>query len=72
MEFSAISAKGTAPGKRAFHSCSVVGDVLYIFGGIAEDRTVFSDMFRYDISSNAWTQVKNRVPSSSQSRALVS
>lgn len=72
MEFSAISAKGTAPGKRAFHSCSVVGDVLYIFGGIAEDRTVFSDMFRYDISSSAWTQVENRVPSSSQSRALVS
>lgn len=72
MEFSAILARGTAPSKRAFHSCSTVGDTLYIFGGIAEDRTVLSDIYRYEISSNSWTQIETRVPSSSQNRPLVS
>lgn len=72
MEFSAIEAPGTAPNKRAFHSCSIVGDALYIFGGITDDRRVLSDMYRYDISSNSWTQIVNRLPSSSQNRPSVS
>ena len=72
MEFSAVLAGGTAPSKRAFHSCSIVGYALYIFGGITEDRAVLSDMYKYDISTNSWTEIKNRVPSSSQSRPLVS
>lgn len=72
MEFSAISAGGTAPSKRAFHSCSIVGGVLYIFGGITDDRTVLSDLYRYEISSNSWFRIEDHVPSSSQSRPLVS
>lgn len=72
MEFCAISARGTAPSKRAFHSCSVIGGQLYIVGGITDDRTVLSDMYRYDISSNSWTLIENGVPSSSQNRPLVS
>ena len=72
MEFCAVSAQGTAPSKRAFHSCSVVGGLLYIFGGIADDRTVLNDMYMYDVSSNYWSRIEDRVPSSSQSRPLVS
>lgn len=72
MEFSAISPRGNAPSKRAFHSCSVVGGALYIFGGITDDRTVLSDMYRYDVSSNSWSRIDDQVPSSSQSRPLVS
>lgn len=72
MEFSAILASETAPSKRAFHSCSIVGGKLYVFGGMAEDRMVLCDIFRYDISSNSWTQIENRVPGSSQNRPLVS
>ena len=72
MEFSPILAGETAPSKRAFHSCSIVGGKLYIFGGMAEDRMVLCDIFRYDISSNSWTRIENRVPSSSQNRPLVS
>lgn len=72
MEFSAISSRGTAPSKRAFHSCSVLGGALYIFGGITDDRTVLSDMYRYDVSSNSWSRIEDQVPSSSQSRPLVS
>ncbi|PFX18431.1 Kelch domain-containing protein 9 [Stylophora pistillata] len=72
MEFCAVSTKGIAPRKRAFHSCSVVGDVLFIFGGIASDRTVLNDMYMYHISSNSWSRIEDRELCSSQSRPLVS
>ena len=68
MEFCAILARGTAPSKRAFHTCSVLEGSLYVFGGITDDRTVLSDMYRYDISSNSWSAIESRVPRSSQSR----
>lgn len=72
MEFFAVSAHGIVPSKRAFHSCSVVGNFLYIFGGIAPNRTVLNDMYMYNISSNMWGRIEDRVPGSSQSRPLVS
>lgn len=72
MEFSAILARGTPPSKRAFHTCSVLEGSLYIFGGITDDRTVLSDMYRYDVSSNSWSAIESRVPRSSQSRPVVS
>jgi len=72
MEFSAISAPGIAPNKRAFHSCSVLEGSFYIFGGITEDRTVLSDMYRYDVSSNSWSAIESRTPRSSQNTPLVS
>ena len=72
MEFSAISSRGAVPSKRAFHSCSVVGGALYIFAGITDDRTVLSDMYQYDVSSNSWSRIEDQVPRSSQSRPLVS
>ena len=68
MEFFAVSAHGIVPSKRAFHSCSVVGNFMYIFGGIALDRTVLNDMYMYNISSNMWSRIEDRVPGSSQSR----
>lgn len=72
MEFSAILARGTPPSKRAFHTCSVLEGSLYIFGGITDDRTVLSDMYPYDVSSNSWSAIESRVPRSSQSRPVVS
>ena len=72
MEFSAISTQETSPSKRAFHSCSVLDGSLYIFGGITDNRTVLSDMYRYDVSSNSWSAMESRLPRSSQSRPLVS
>lgn len=65
MEFCAIIPRGAAPRKRSFHTCSVLGGSLYIFGGITENKTVLSDMYRYEISSNVWDQVEHRVPSGS-------
>lgn len=67
MEFCAILPQGAAPSKRAFHSSSIVGGSLYIFGGITENRTVLSDMHRYEILSNFWTKVERRVPNCSHS-----
>ena len=74
MEFTAIFPNGDPPRKRAYHTCSIVGDALYILGGITGDKTVLSDMFRYEISSNSWTHIEDSVTTSrtSPSRALVS
>ena len=48
--------------KRAYHSCSVIGNSFYIFGGLSDRKTVSSDMYRYDMSTNTWTLVEPKGP----------
>lgn len=64
MEFSVVTAHGTTPTKRAYHSCSVVGNILFVFGGAGEDKTVLNSMDRCDIESDSWSKVET-VPGSS-------
>jgi hypothetical protein len=72
MEFIVVTTNGETPTKRAYHSCSAIGNSLFIFGGIREDRTVLDDMYRYNVEENSWTHIEDRVPRSSSSNPDVS
>ncbi|KAA8541052.1 hypothetical protein F0562_025015 [Nyssa sinensis] len=45
--------KGTPPIPRDSHSCTTVGDYLFLFGGQAEENTL-NDLHILDTSSNTW------------------
>lgn len=64
MDFSVVAANGQAPTKRAYHSCSVIENYLYIFGGIRDDKTVLNDIYRYDVEGKSWSRIEERPPSS--------
>ena len=72
MEFASVQISGCAPCKRGYHSCSVLGNSIYIYGGITEDKRVLNDMHKFDISTNTWARIEDKVPRSSPSLPLVS
>ena len=57
FNFEAISCKGTSPPKVAFHSCSVVQNRFYIFGGLDDRKCVQNGLFCFDFTCNEWTQI---------------
>eukprot|EP01132_Coremiostelium_polycephalum_P004267 gene4267-5339_t len=44
---------GTVPRGRQYHSCSVINDRMYIFGGY-DGRECKTDMFEYNLETNTW------------------
>lgn len=44
--------------KCAYHSCSVIENTVYVFGGLSEGKSVLSDMHRYDVLTNTWNLVE--------------
>eukprot|EP01097_Dermamoeba_algensis_P005731 TRINITY_DN3627_c0_g1_i1.p1 TRINITY_DN3627_c0_g1~~TRINITY_DN3627_c0_g1_i1.p1 ORF type:complete len:732 (+),score=161.29 TRINITY_DN3627_c0_g1_i1:33-2198(+) len=56
--------KGNGPSPRAFHSSSVFGKRIIIFGGIGEKKKYFNDVFVFDTDSMGWQQpeVTGEVP----------
>ncbi|XP_047965506.1 rho GTPase-activating protein gacHH-like [Salvia hispanica] len=45
---------GTPPTPRIGHSCTIVKDVLLVFGGLAEENILMNDLHIFRISSNEW------------------
>lgn len=72
MDFSVVTGHGTTPSKRAYHSCSVVGNCLFVFGGIGDDKTVLNTMDRYDAESGSWSRVESVTASVSSTVPKVS
>lgn len=53
-----ISPVGTAPEAKAVHQGGFIGGKFYVFGGInAEDQDT-NDLWSYDPTTNAWTQLR--------------
>ena len=67
MEFIPVHAAGPGPCKRSYHSCSLLGNYLYVYGGITEEKRVLNDLYRFDIASNTWTQIEEET---SRSRGI--
>ena len=44
--------------KRAYHSCSVIGNTIYVYGGLSEGKIVLNEMHVYDVSTNNWNLVE--------------
>lgn len=54
LEWSEVIVKnGEMPARRGFHSCTCVGDKLYIIGGDAQS-TFFSDVYTFNIVPQRW------------------
>ena len=49
MEWSQMYVAGTSPSARSRHTCNLVGNKLFVFGGGGEDGRVFNDLFVLDI-----------------------
>jgi hypothetical protein len=46
-----LQCTGSIPSPRVGHAAVVVGDVMYVFGGIAIDKTYLGDLTALDLSS---------------------
>lgn len=61
MEFFVILVWGIFLSKCVFYICFVLEGLLYIFGGIIDDRMVLSDMYWYDVFLNFWSVIESCV-----------
>lgn len=61
MEFFVVLVYGIVLSKCVFYFCFVIGNFLYIFGGIVLDRIVLNDMYMYNIFLNMWSWIEDRV-----------
>jgi N-acetylneuraminic acid mutarotase len=43
---------------RVYHTVTVVGSCLYIFGGETADGVYLNDLWKYDIIANTWDEIK--------------
>ena len=65
MISSPVSCTGTPPCSRSFHASTVVGDAIYIHGGLDAENKVLSSLHRFDTKFKKWSVVE---PSSSRQR----
>lgn len=57
FDFQIIPCNGTPPPKLSFHSCSLVRNKFYIFGGVDDKKNVQNQMFCFDPSTSHWSEV---------------
>ncbi len=57
-----LSVQAPKPSGRAVFGCDIVGDSIYIFGGIGSDFTPNNELWRFDIPSGTWTLVQENDP----------
>ncbi|KAH9893954.1 hypothetical protein C8Q73DRAFT_497053 [Cubamyces lactineus] len=50
---------GTIPSPRSGHSATVIGRVMYVFGGQGSDGSALGDLFAFDISDRHWHTFEN-------------
>ena len=55
FDFQAVSCSGASPPKVAFHTCSVVQNKFYIFGGLDDKKSVQNGLYCFDPVNNEWT-----------------
>ena len=48
---------GPIPSARSYHGCSLIGDNMYIFGGLDNNGNILSDVWAYSISRNTYVQI---------------
>ena len=58
MISSAISFTETPPCPRSFHASAVVGDGVYIHGGLDSGSNVLSDLYRFDTKLKSWRAIE--------------
>ena len=46
------------PPPRQDHAAVIYNNALYIYGGLGLDNIIYDDMWKYDFSSNSWTEIK--------------
>jgi N-acetylneuraminic acid mutarotase len=46
------------PPPRQDHAAVIYNNALYIYGGLGLDNKIYDDMWKYDFSSNAWTEIR--------------
>ena len=46
------------PPPRQDHAAIIYNGNLYIYGGIGPDSKIYDDMWKFELSSNSWTQIK--------------
>jgi hypothetical protein len=55
--WSTVSTTGQAPEPRAFHSATLIGDTLYIYGG-KKEQTAHKDMYELNMAEMKWSKPK--------------
>ena len=46
------------PPPRQDHAAVFYNNALYIYGGLGQDNKIYDDMWKYEFSSNSWTELK--------------
>ena len=46
------------PPPRQDHAAVIYNNALYIYGGLGQDNKIYDDMWKYEFSSNSWTELK--------------
>ncbi len=59
--WSLVSTTGGPPQNRVYHSASIIGSDMFIFGGLGLDSNLntlyFSDFWQYNVNAQTWTQL---------------
>ena len=50
--------EGDIPPPRQDHAAVIYNNALYIYGGLGMDNKIYDDMWKYEFSSNSWTELK--------------
>ncbi|KEY68688.1 hypothetical protein S7711_00562 [Stachybotrys chartarum IBT 7711] len=64
-KWSQLDCRGYIPCPREGHAASLVGDVMYVFGGRTEEGTDLGDLAAFKITSHRWYTFQNMGPSPS-------
>ena len=54
-----INQQGTGPSPRSGHSACVYEGCMYVFGGKDEDNNKLNDLWKLDLNTYTWTEVKS-------------
>ena len=65
-----LSPSGDTPNPRSFHSCTSVGNHIYIHGGMNKLRTVLDNFYCYDSQENKFEKLSSSIVISKPSKTI--
>ncbi|KAH9995850.1 hypothetical protein BJV77DRAFT_211716 [Russula vinacea] len=64
-EWTELRCTGCVPSPRSGHTASLVDDIMYVYGGLDDDRPVLDDLIALKLSTQQWFTIQKMKPSPS-------
>jgi hypothetical protein len=60
--------KDKLPPPRQDHAAVIYNGSLYVYGGIGPDNKIYDDMWKFDLTSNTWEEIKTKAQQNKEER----